>query len=85
MASKRGSSDGQMLDFDDEARALWARLNLDYDARNKGSWNPTDPIFCHPTGNGKIFVGNQTAAENLTYLRYETGTRWSHKFPKLIL
>lgn len=58
------------LDFDDEARALWARLNLDEDdAKSRGAWNPTDAIYCHPTGRGKIFVGNQTAAENLTYLR----------------
>jgi hypothetical protein len=38
------------LDFDEEARALWARLNLDYESRNKGAWNPLDPIWRHPTG-----------------------------------
>ena len=64
------SRTGQTLDFDDEARALWAKLNLDYDSRNKGLWNPVDPIWRHPTGNGIIYVGNQSAAENLTFLRY---------------
>jgi hypothetical protein len=59
------------LDFDEEARALWARLNMDPVRSRSGSvWNPADPIWRHPTGNGLILVGNQTAAENLNYLRY---------------
>ncbi len=61
---------GQMLDFDDEARALWERLNLDPNARKFGQWNPIDSIWRHPVGGGTIYVGNQTAAENLTLLRY---------------
>lgn len=57
------------LDFDEEARKLWERLNLDPASRTGGQWNPTDPIFRHPTGGGTIYVGNQTAAENLPFLQ----------------
>lgn len=58
-----------MLDFDDEARALWEKLNLDPTARKVGLWNPLDSIWRHPVGGGTIYVGNQTAAENITLLR----------------
>ena len=34
-----------------------------------GHWNALDSIYRHPTGNGIIYVGNQTAAENFTLLR----------------
>jgi protein tyrosine phosphatase len=59
----------QMLDFDEEARALWERLNLDPNSRKFGQWNPIDSIWRHPVGGGTIYVGNQTAAENLNLLR----------------
>lgn len=58
-----------MLDFDDEARALWQQLNLDPSSRKAGLWNPLDSIWRHPEGGGTIYVGNQTAAENLTLLK----------------
>lgn len=61
-------NNNEELNFDDEARALWNRLNLDYNNRGSGYWNPTDPIWKHPTGGGVIYVGNQTAAENISYL-----------------
>ena len=57
------------LDFDAEARALWARLNLDPATRTTGHWNALDSIYRHPVGGGIIFVGNQTAAENFSVLR----------------
>eukprot|EP01032_Pedospumella_encystans_P019823 gene19823-22532_t len=57
------------LDFDDEARALWDRLNLDPSSRKAGMWNPVDSIWRHPEGGGTIYVGNQTAAENINLLR----------------
>lgn len=63
------SRNGQMLDFDQEAHALWERLNLDPSSRKKGQWNALDSIYRHPSGGGTIYVGNQTAAENLTLLR----------------
>jgi len=33
------------------------------------SFSSIDPIFKHPSGGGTIYVGNQTAAENLTLLK----------------
>lgn len=57
------------LDFDDEARALWEKLNLDPSSRKAGMWNPLDSIWRHPEGGGTIYVGNQTAAENISLLR----------------
>jgi hypothetical protein len=73
-SSSRGGG-GEQLDFDEEARKLWASLNLDPDAHKGGQWNPTDPIYRHPTGGGTIYVGNQTAAENLAYLQQLGVTR----------
>lgn len=60
---------GQMLDFDDEAKVLMNKLNLDPNSRLSGHWNPLDSIYRHPEGGGTIYVGNQSAAENLTMLR----------------
>jgi len=57
------------MDFDDEARALWTRLNLDPSSQQQGHWNSVDPIWRHPQGGGTIYVGNQTAAESMTILR----------------
>ena len=55
----------QELDFDDEAKKLFARLNLDANGSGRpGSYNPMDPIYRDPTTGGVIFVGNQTAAQN---------------------
>ena len=94
---------GPMLDFDEEAKALWERLNLDPASRKNGQWNPIDSIWRwwkhfkqflsvnikltnllllsilsiyffsirHPVGGGTIYVGNQTAAENIALLRYK--------------
>jgi len=58
----------QLLDFDEEAKLLYERLNLDPHSRKSGRWNSVDSIWRHPTGGGIIFVGNQTAAENLSLL-----------------
>ena len=56
------------LDFDAEARLLWAKLNLDLGSHQRGQWNAIDPIWKHPTTNGTIYVGNQSAAESLALL-----------------
>lgn len=56
------------LDFDEEAKRLWDRLNLDPTAHSRGKWNPLDPIWRHPDGGGIIYVGNQTAAEDIRLL-----------------
>lgn len=58
------------LDFDQEAHSLWEKLNLDPAARKVGLWNPLDSIWRHPEGGGTIYVGNQTAAENISLLRW---------------
>ena len=34
-----------MLDFDEEAKALWEKLNLDPASRKNGQWNPIDSIW----------------------------------------
>jgi hypothetical protein len=57
------------IDFDAEARMLWERLNLDPKSRQSGHWNALDSIFRHPEGGGIIYVGNQTAAENISLLK----------------
>jgi len=59
------------MDFDEQAKLLFERLNLEYGGKSSGGnyWNPIDPIFKHPSGGGTIYVGNQTAAENLTLLK----------------
>lgn len=63
----------ETLDFDDEARKLWAKLNLDPDSRSNGRWNAVDPIYKHPTGNGIIYVGETHACE---HMHREGGRLW---------
>ena len=79
-----------MLNFDDEARALFKKLNLGkswnlililwaslriinsmtyVEPKKSQNWNALDPIYKHPTSGGAIYVGNQTAAENLQLLQ----------------
>jgi len=56
------------LDFDDEARKLFASLNLDPSVSRPGIYNPMDPIWCDPATGGIIYVGNQSAAQNKSML-----------------
>lgn len=63
------SRSGQGVDFDDEARKLWARLNLDPSLVNQGPFNALDPLWQHPETRGVFYVGNQTAAANLDILQ----------------
>lgn len=57
-----------MMDFDQAARDLFQRLNIDPNTKSNSLYNPTDPIWRCPKGGGTIFVGNQTAAESLSLL-----------------
>lgn len=59
------------IDFDDEARKLWARLNLDPSTKVRGAreWNDLDAIWRDPKTGGTIYVGNQNAAGNLAQLQ----------------
>lgn len=59
---------GRQLDFDEEARKLWARLNLDPSQVNNGPFNALDPLWRHPQTGGTFFVGNQMAASSLDLL-----------------
>ena len=61
------SSSSNFLDFDEEARALFIRLNIDPATKSSQHWSSLDPIFRHG-GGGTIYVGNQTAAESLSIL-----------------
>lgn len=67
-ARGREDSAGQ-LDFDEEARKLWARLNLDPSSMRNEGYNALDPLWRHPETGGTFFVGNQTAAANLNLLQ----------------
>jgi protein tyrosine/serine phosphatase len=62
------SSNIKNLNFDDEAYALFKKLNIDPSTKNNSNYNWTDPIWRHPEGGGTIYVGNQPAAESITYL-----------------
>ncbi|CAK0899170.1 unnamed protein product, partial [Prorocentrum cordatum] len=64
-AALRDRGGGRGLDFDDEARKLWARLNLDPSQVSGGQYNALDPLWRHPQSGGTFFVGNQTAASQL--------------------
>ncbi|KAL3904967.1 MAG: hypothetical protein SGPRY_011088, partial [Prymnesium sp.] len=51
------------LDFDEEAKKLFGRLNLG-GASRPGVYNPLDPIWRDPHTGGLIYVGNQVAAQS---------------------
>mmetsp|Transcript_21712 Transcript_21712/g.39856 ORF Transcript_21712/g.39856 Transcript_21712/m.39856 type:complete len:363 (+) Transcript_21712:47-1135(+) len=69
-APRRGPASGHSeLDFDEEARKLWARLNLDPNAISGGQYNALDPIWRHPSSGATLYVGNQTAAKSLALLQ----------------
>lgn len=57
------------MDFDEEARKLWARLNLDPSTVSSGPYNALDPLWRNPDTGGTFYVGNQTAAANLELLQ----------------
>lgn len=54
--------------YDDEARNLWARLNLDPNKDDNGPYNSLDPIWRNPKTGGTIYVGNEVAAKSLNIL-----------------
>lgn len=51
-------------DYDDEARKLWARLNLDPNKESNSQYNCLDPLWRHPETGGTFYVGNEQAAKN---------------------
>lgn len=55
--------------YDDEARKLWARLNLDPNKGSNSQFNSLDAIWRHPETGGTIYVGNEVAAKSLQMLK----------------
>jgi len=57
------------LNYDDEAKRLWAQLNLGPAKEKSGRFSPLDPIWCHPETKARIYVGNGAAAKDLQLLQ----------------
>merc|ERR1719498_703514 len=57
----------QQTNYDEEARKLWQRLNID-PAEKTGRHHPLDVIWCHPETKAKIYIGNESAAKNMELL-----------------
>ena len=53
-------------DFDEEARKLFAALNLD--PQRKQGYRDLDAIWRHPRTGGRVYVGNRTAASERAIL-----------------
>lgn len=66
-ATKSNAINANDPDFDQEARNLWAKLGLDPNTKVGEQWNALDAIYRHPNG-GSIYVGNQTAAQEISIL-----------------
>lgn len=62
-------STAETVDFDEEGRRVLGLLNIDPSQRTISQYNQLDSIFVHPTGNGTVYVGNATAAENIGILK----------------
>jgi protein tyrosine phosphatase len=57
------------MDYDDEARKLFASLGLDTSGAGKCNiYNPMDAIY-RDAGGGTLYVGNNTAAQNAADLK----------------
>ncbi|CAJ1374133.1 unnamed protein product [Effrenium voratum] len=68
-AKLNGYTAPHAVDFDDEARKLWVRLNLDPSIITGGQYNAMDALWQHPETRAVFYVGNQTAATNLSLLQ----------------
>jgi len=68
-AGGAGGAGVQNLDFDEEARKLWARLNLEPSNAQQGVHHALDALWRHPVSGGTFYVGNQTAAKRLPLLQ----------------
>jgi len=54
-------------DWDEEARKLFQRLNIDAGG-GRDKYRNVDAVYCHPTTGAKLFIGNQTAARSESVL-----------------
>lgn len=66
--SLAASANIKPANYDDEARKLWARLNLDPTKDKNGPYNSLDPLWRNPETGGTFYVGNEVAAKNLAML-----------------
>ena len=82
MESSGRTSGRDDLDFDAEARALWARLGIDPNSKTPG-YNDLDPVYKHP-GGGSIYVGEANTSKQThsliptdrsTYVFFNTGNQ----------
>ena len=64
MFARAKSQSREKLDFDEEAQKLFKSLNLK-PCEVGGDYNYLDPIWRHPTSGGILYIGNQTAAQDL--------------------
>mmetsp|Transcript_91153 Transcript_91153/g.174858 ORF Transcript_91153/g.174858 Transcript_91153/m.174858 type:complete len:391 (+) Transcript_91153:57-1229(+) len=55
-------------DFDEEARKLWSRLNLDPNMSTGSPYNALDPVWRNPETGGTLYVGNEVAAKSIALL-----------------
>lgn len=63
-----GSYTRPAANFDEEARKLWARLNLD-PTKDNNQYNSLDPLWRHPETGSTFYVGNEVAAKSLQLLQ----------------
>ena len=54
-------------DWDEEARTLFARLNIDCGG-NRDKYRNVDAVYKHPTTGASLYIGNQTAARSESVL-----------------
>uniref|UniRef100_A0A7S0RVJ9 protein-tyrosine-phosphatase n=1 Tax=Pyramimonas obovata TaxID=1411642 RepID=A0A7S0RVJ9_9CHLO len=65
MFARRKPAQSEKLDFDDEALKLFKTLNIK-PGELGGDYNYLDPVWRHPTSGGILYIGNQTAAQDLS-------------------
>jgi len=57
-------------DFDDEARKIFQKLNLDAKDGSSGSrYRDLDPVWKHPKSGACVYIGNKTAAHSRDILK----------------
>mmetsp|Transcript_22594 Transcript_22594/g.52658 ORF Transcript_22594/g.52658 Transcript_22594/m.52658 type:complete len:224 (-) Transcript_22594:67-738(-) len=65
----------QDVDFDEEARKLFAALNLPPSgigtsaAAHRRGYRPLDAVYRHPQTGAQVFIGNQEASQNIEILK----------------
>mmetsp|Transcript_10097 Transcript_10097/g.35376 ORF Transcript_10097/g.35376 Transcript_10097/m.35376 type:complete len:229 (-) Transcript_10097:110-796(-) len=72
VARRRDAKGREIEDFDEEARKLFASLNLTgvggSDSPHGRMYNDLDAVWRHPTSGGTVYIGNHNAAQSLDIL-----------------